>query len=72
MYGYFALMYVCVPCAYSVLLQGRRCQSSLELELEMIASHYVGIGNGTPSPLEEQPLFLTAEPTLSSPRISFS
>lgn len=53
MYGYFALMYVCVPYACSVLLQARgRCQISLELELEMTASHYVGVGNGTLSSQE--------------------
>lgn len=44
-YECFAVMHVCVPYACLVSLAGRRAPVSLEVELKMIVSCHVRVGN---------------------------
>lgn len=53
-------MHVCVSCVCLVPVEARRGQLDLlELELQMVEPP-------TPSPVEEQPVLLSAEPSIQS------
>jgi len=41
-----------------------RVLDPLELELQIVVSCHVGAGNLSPGTVEEQPVFLTTEPSL--------
>lgn len=48
MYECFASMHICVLCTLLSILRGqKRALDTLELELQMAVSHYVGAGNQT-------------------------
>lgn len=56
-YGCFACMFDCLPHACSTLGSHKRVSYALGLEVKKLVRHCVGS-----DPLEEQPLFLNAEP----------
>lgn len=56
--------YVTVLCACLVPMEAKRVLSSLEVELETVVSHHMLAWEANPDPLQEQPVLLTAEPTL--------
>ena len=45
-------MYVCAPCAYNVHPGQKRVSNPLELELQMVVSHHVGLEHGSPGRAE--------------------
>jgi hypothetical protein len=50
MYRYFAWVYVCAPPGFHSHRGQRMVLDPLELELEMVASHHLGLGNQTLTP----------------------
>lgn len=70
MCGYFACVYVCVPCARLVLTEAKMVSEPLELELQAVLATMCCWGLNL-RPLEEQSICLTTEPyLLSHPQIS--
>lgn len=64
-YESFLCMYVCTPGSCLMPTEAkRRYWDVLEMELQTIMSYHVDAGNSFPSPLEEQPLPWTTEPSL--------
>lgn len=65
-WDFFACMYICASCACSVLGGQKRVSDLLEMELQVIRSYLVWVLGTKPGYVEEQKMFLTAEPTLKS------
>lgn len=63
-YGYFACLYVCVACGYSVGRGQKRVWDPLEIYIVIYIT--TGCWDSDPSSLDEQPVFLATEPAFQA------
>ena len=56
-------MYICAQHVYNAHRYQKRVSDPLELELQLVVSHYVGAGKSNHGPLQEQSVLLNIEPS---------